>query len=137
MTSYILDACALLTLLKEEEGADAVDDLFQKTIRGEAALYMSVINLLEVFYGFIGERGLDQAEEIMRRIDDTPLRILNYISPPMYREAARLKGTYRISLADAVGLATAFELSGQFVTSDHHELETIEQNEPYTLFWIR
>jgi hypothetical protein len=34
-------------------------------------------------------------------------------------------------------LATAFELSGQFVTSDHHELEKIEQNEPYALLWIR
>jgi predicted nucleic acid-binding protein len=137
MTSYILDACALLALLKEEEGAYAVDDLFQKAVRGEATLCMSVINLLEVFYGFIGEIGLDRAEEIMRRIDDTPLRILNYIAPPVYREAARLKGSYRISLADAIGLATAFELSGQFVTSDHHELEKIEQNEPYTLLWVR
>jgi predicted nucleic acid-binding protein len=137
MVSYILDACALLALLKEEEGAYAVDALFQKAVRGEAALYMSVINLLEVFYGFIGEMGLDRAEKIMRCIDDTPLRILNYISPSVYREAARLKGSYRISLADAVGLATAFELSGQFVTSDHHELEKIEQNEPYTLFWVR
>jgi PIN domain nuclease of toxin-antitoxin system len=138
MTSYILDACALLALLKEEEGAYAVDNLFQKAVRGEAALYMSIINLLEVFYGFIRESGLDREEEIMRCIDDTPLRILNYISQPVYREAARLKGTYhRISLADAVGLATAFELSGQFVTSDHHELEKIEQNEPYTLFWVR
>jgi hypothetical protein len=33
--------------------------------------------------------------------------------------------------------ATACELSGQFVTSDHHELEIIEQNEPYTLLWVR
>jgi hypothetical protein len=31
-------------------------------------------------------------------------------------------------------LDAALELSGQFVTSDHHELE---QNEPYTLLWIR
>jgi predicted nucleic acid-binding protein len=48
------------------------------------------------------------------------------------------KGTYhRISLADAIGLATAKELSGQFATSDHHELEKIEQQEPYQFLWIR
>jgi predicted nucleic acid-binding protein len=56
----------------------------------------------------------------------------------VYQEAARLKRTYRrLSLADAVGVATALELSGQFVSSDHHELETIARQERVEFFWFR
>jgi len=61
MTCYVFDACALIAVLKGENGAEAVDNFFQ--------------------------------------------------------QAVRLKGTYhRLSLADAVGVATAIERGGVFVT---------------------
>jgi predicted nucleic acid-binding protein len=111
---------------------------FKRPKKGEIALSMSIINLLEVYYGFIGERGVDIAKEMMACIDDTPLKIITHISQTVYDEAARLKGTYRrISLADSIGLATAAELSGQFVTSDHHEIEKVDENEPIDIFWFR
>jgi len=44
MTSYVLDACALVAVLKGENGAKDVDNLFQQAVRGEAALCMSIIN---------------------------------------------------------------------------------------------
>jgi len=47
-----------------------------------------------------------------------------------------LKASYKCSLADAIGLATAVEFSGQFVTSDHHELEAVEANEPIRFLWL-
>ena len=42
-----------------------------------------------------------------------------------------------MSLADCIGLATALEFSGQFVTSDHHELEEIAKNEASLIYWFR
>jgi predicted nucleic acid-binding protein len=99
---------------------------------------MSIVNLLEVYYGYIRDAGRDEAAEILKPIYETPLRIINTISPSVYEEAARLKGTYRkISLADAVGIAVAAELSGHFVTSDHHELDIVDQREPVDFFWFR
>ena len=59
------------------------------------------------------------------------------ISRKAYREAARLKATYRISIADCIGLATASELSGQFVSSDHHELDAVGERENIPFFWFR
>jgi PIN domain nuclease of toxin-antitoxin system len=50
MTHYVLDACALVAVLKGENGAEAVDDLFQRAVQGDAALSMSIVNLLEVYY---------------------------------------------------------------------------------------
>ncbi|MDR2477021.1 MAG: hypothetical protein LBD18_04445 [Treponema sp.] len=53
-------------------------------------------------------------------------------------DACALKGTYRrLSLADAVGVAAAMELSGHFVSSDHHELAIIDRQEPVDFFWFR
>ena len=138
MISYILDACALIALLKGENGAKEVDNLFHQAEQKKALLSMSIINLLEVYYGFIGDIGLTETQDLLNKINDTPLVIIDTISQPVYHEAARLKGTYhRLSLADAVGIATAIELSAIFVTSDHHELEVIANKETLNFFWFR
>jgi predicted nucleic acid-binding protein len=136
--TYVLDACALLALLKREVGADIVDALFQRALIGEDILFMSIVNLLEVFYGLIGDVGIERATAMMAPLDDTPLTIIDKISPPVYQRAARLKGTYRrVSLADCVGLATAADFSATFVTSDHHEIKAIEQREALSILWFR
>jgi len=139
MTAYVLDACAMIALLNGEEGADAVNNLFQQAVKGEIELYMSVINLLEVYYGFIGDIGIAKTQEIMKAVDETPLAVISTISERAYHEAARIKGTHRrLSLADSVGIATAAELDGIFVTSDHHELEAIAAKEAsLKFFWFR
>jgi len=138
MTHYVLDACAMVAILKGENGADSVDELFQQAVRGEVLLSMSIINLLEVCYGFIKDIGLTKTREMMSTISQTPLEIIDTISQRVYSEAARIKGTYhRLSLADAVGVATAIDLSGIFVTADHHELESIESKETLNFLWFR
>ena len=138
MIHYVLDACALVALFKGEEGAADVDDLFQKTVRGDALLYMSIVNLLEVYYGFIRDIGLAKTTEMMQKITDTPLNVIDAITQNVYHKAAYLKGTYqRLSLADALGVATAIEHDAVFVTSDHHELETVEQKESLKFYWFR
>jgi len=138
MTRYVLDACALVALLKRESGAEAVDGLFHQAMRGDAALSMSVVNLLEVYYGFVPDIGLTEARDMLNTIHHTPLVIIDTISQQAYHEAARLKVTYRrLSLADAVGVATAIELSGVFVTADHHELEIIASKEKLNFLWFR
>jgi predicted nucleic acid-binding protein len=136
--TYVLDACALLALLKGETGADIVDALFQRARIGEDVLFMSIVNLLEVFYGFIGDVGIERATALMPPLNDTPLTIIDRISPLVYQTAARLKGTYRrVSLADCIGLATAADFSATFVTSDHHEIKVIEQREALPILWFR
>ena len=139
MTAYVLDACAMVALLNGEEGSDAVNNLFQQAVKGEIELYMSVINLLEVYYGLISDIGIVKTQEILKAINETPLTVISTISDKMYHEAARIKGTHRkISLADSVGIATAAEYNGIFVTSDHHELEVIAEKEAAVKFlWFR
>jgi predicted nucleic acid-binding protein len=134
--TYVLDACALIALLADEEGKDNVDELFTKAQAGEITLCISIVNILEVYYGFISEDGLERADEILAPIDETPLQIIDFVFGPIYKEAARLKGTYNISLADAVGLATAMNRSGVFVTADG-ELVQPETQEHVPILWFR
>jgi predicted nucleic acid-binding protein len=135
--NYALDACALLALFNKEEGGDKVNQLFKQAKSGEITLYMSVVNLIEFFYGIIRDEGLDKATEIQKKIDASPLKIIDTITPQIYHRASRLKGTNKMSLADAIGIATAESLDAVFVTSDHHELKAVEQHEGFNFCWIR
>ena len=104
---FILDACALLTYLNDESGSDIVEDLLQKTVDGEHIIYMNIVNLIEIHYANIRNLGTDKAAEMLKSI-----------------------------LADAIGLATAIERSGHFVSSDHHELEAIAEKESIPFVWL-
>jgi predicted nucleic acid-binding protein len=134
--TYVLDACALIALLDDEEGNNTIDELFTRAKAGEITLCMSIINMLEVYYGFISNDGLERANEILAPIDETSLQIIDFVSQPVYKEAARLKGAYNISLADAIGLATAITISGVFVSSDG-EFKELEAQEHAPIFWFR
>jgi len=59
------------------------------------------------------------------------------ISDTIFHETTRLKATYKCSLADAIGIATAIDFSGVFVTADHHELDSIASKETIGFFWFR
>jgi predicted nucleic acid-binding protein len=133
---YLLDACALIALFNGEAGSDIVDELLQKAEKGAITLSMSIIQLLEVYYDRIYVMGINDAKDILDSILAEPIEIIDTISYPVLYEAGRLKTSYTLSLADAIGLATAKELSGQFVTSDHSELEPVEQNEPIQFLWL-
>ena len=52
---YVLDACALVTLLKYENGADIVADVYDKAENGEARIFMNRVNLLAVHISLINQ----------------------------------------------------------------------------------
>jgi len=133
----VFDACALISYINDEPGSDIINNLLENAVDGEVEIYMNIINLIEVHYANIRNLGKDQASIILEKIFDAPIQIVSIISDFVFKQAARMKAAYRLSLADAIGLATALELSGQFVTSDHHELDTVVENEPIPILWFR
>jgi predicted nucleic acid-binding protein len=135
---YLLDACALIAFLAEEmgKGFEAVDALFDRAITEKITIYISIVNLVEVFYHFIRANGEEKALEIMREMDSFPVVVLDTISRDVYRDAARLKTRYSMSLGDVFLCATAKSLSATVVTKDH-EIEVAEQPENLSVLWIR
>jgi predicted nucleic acid-binding protein len=135
--TYVLDACALIALFKKEQGADKVKALLDNALDGQDLIYMSTVNLIEVYYGFYREIKKEQAELILEEIYKMPIHFLDAIDKPIIDEASRLKALYYIPLGDAIGLATAVTINGAFVSSDHTDLDQIEKSEPITFFWFR
>jgi len=133
---YVFDACALLSYLNDEPGSDIVEELLKKATDGEMDIYMNIVNLIEVHYANTRSLGAEQAEVILKNILASPIHIMSAVSDTIFRQSSRLKAFYKCSIADAIGLATAIELSGKFVTSDHHELEAVEKSEAISFLWL-
>ena len=134
--TYVLDACALISVFNAEPGSGKVRDLLIRSITSEVLVVMSPVNLAEVYYDRINIVGLEQANKIYNWVK-TAITVPEDLTDNIIREAGRLKSKYKCSLGDAFGLATAIELSGQFVTADHHELDEVEKHESIHFFWFR
>ena len=138
MPDYILDACALLAFLKDEEGADVVRDIFDKAERGEVTVSMNAVNLIEVYYDRIRAVGSDHAGTIISDVYNIfPISLIETIDSAIVREAARLKAMGKMSFADTILVATAACTGATIVTCDHVELEPVERQEHIPFLWIR
>jgi predicted nucleic acid-binding protein len=133
--NYIFDACALIALIKNEAAFDQVNGLLARATAGEITIYMSIVNLVEVYYGFLQERGEQAADAIMSDAANLPITVINTISGAVYREAARFKAAHPMSLADAFLCASAKNLSAVIVTKDG-EIKAAERASALAVFWL-
>jgi predicted nucleic acid-binding protein len=133
---YVLDACALLALINGEAGADTVKRLFEEAERGDCELYVSIIQLLEVYYDRVRMVGAEAARERAEWIIAGPVSVIDPITYPVMYEAGRLKTAYSISLADSIACAAAHALGATLVTSDHKEIKPVEQGENLSVLWL-
>ena len=137
MSRYVLDACALLALLRNEPGADIVATTINAANNNEAEIVMNKVNLLEVYYDLYRTIGKDKANEVLSEIKKRPLTINAEITDEIFSEAGRLKASHKISLADSFALAQAIVSEGELMTSDHHEFDPVEGKEAISFCWIR
>ncbi len=114
----VLDAWAVLAYLQGEEPAAArMHEVLREAENRQVTLYMSLINVGEVFYTIGRRQGEDAAEETLAELRHLPLTI---ITPDanMVLQAARMKMHYTLSYADAFAAVTAQELQATLVTGD-------------------
>jgi predicted nucleic acid-binding protein len=134
--TYILDACALIALINKEQGADKVKDMLEQAAAGKITIAMSRVNFIETYYDQLRSKTPAEVQEFLELIAISPINMIDTIVEAVTREASRLKAAYSISLADAIGLATAINLNGVFVTGDGELIEP-ETKEHAPVFWFR
>jgi len=134
---YVLDACALIALFKQEKGADKVKSLLNEALTEQVDVCMHTINLIEVHYGFYRTLGKEKSGLILEQIYMLPIQFTDTIDTVIFSETSRLKAQYAIPLGDSIGLATAVKLRGTFVTADHSDFGKIEKAESLPFFWFR
>jgi len=133
---FVLDACALLAVARNEKGAGAVVNAYHKASIGEVKLLLNRVNLLEVYYDFYRYKGKEYADNFVKTVKQSEVQICEF-DEVIFTQAGRLKATYKISLADSIALAQAIVVKGSLLTCDHHEFDAIEGKEPLSFHWIR
>lgn len=113
--AYVLDSYAVLAVLADEPGAQQVADLL---LAETGPLYLSAINLGEVYYIIARRHGEEAAEQVSRAIHQEERLTIMEATWPRIKAAARLKAAGGLSYADAFALGLAQELNAPLVTGD-------------------
>jgi uncharacterized protein len=117
---HCLDSWAILAFLRQENPAgQRVRELLQTAAAEQTddALFLSIINLGEVYYIVGRAKDLQEAEETIAEIRRLPLTVVP-VDDQQVMAAAKLKARFTISYADAFALATAVRLDALLVTGD-------------------
>jgi len=133
MNGYLLDACALIAYLNDEQGADRVLEILR-----QGKVRITAVNLLEICYDVVRRTGSpDTGRFPIEQAAREGIQIVWSLTPDQLLIAARWKARGRLSLADAVALAVAETDQLRLVTADHHEFDPIEQQSGVIFEWIR
>lgn len=114
---FVLDSYAVLAFLEGAEGHERVRGLLQKALVGRCELFMSTINLGEVLYITERERGLPKAQEVLARIDELPIKVID-VNRAHTLTASHIKAQWPIAYADCFAIALAKLQDATIVTGD-------------------
>lgn len=132
---FVLDACALIAFLRQEDGADVVADVLQG--QGNRCL-AHAINLCEVYYDMVRRTDEATAAQILADVEDVGVEPYLSVELALWQRAGRLKADVRrISLADCFALALADLHGGTLLTSDRHEFGPLAASGAFRIQFIR
>lgn len=113
----LLDTSALLALLEDEPGADAVEGHLEDAEAGRTEVFASFASLTEVYYVTHQEQGVQKAEEFTAIVQGWPVAFV-FPDEAMAIAAGKLKARHSISFADAFVAASAQQLGAALVHKD-------------------
>jgi len=118
----VIDSYAILCLLEGEPDADEVAELLTS---GPEPLLMTYVNLGEVLYTIMRERGPDHADAALLALEASRL-VFVPAERTLTLAAAHLKATHRVSYADAFCAALA-QISGFALVTGDPEFRDLER----------
>ena len=114
----VLDAWALLALVfKEEPAAGKVKELFDAEEKSMPSIYISWINLGEVYYNIARRKGLTAADTVLNDINMLPISCQVPTKVDVLA-AATIKSKHKLSYADAFAVSLAQKIKGTILTGD-------------------
>lgn len=130
---YVFDACAVIALLQDEPGAAVVDELLE-----DHRCLIHSVNACEVYYDLVLRDGAGVADGLEDVLEGYGFELKPDMSSGLWRSAGQLKAQWRrVSLADCFALALTVQEGGTLVTSDHHELDRLAQENVCPILFIR
>jgi predicted nucleic acid-binding protein len=115
--AQVLDSHALLRLLRDEPGADAVARILEKAGERDHPVHMTEVNYAEVQYMIRRKDGDAAWQTIAGELIAAPIQF-HPADRALADTAADFKTRFKISLADAFAAALAKEKKAELVTGD-------------------
>lgn len=115
--SFVLDSWTILAYLQDEPAAPIIVELLSDAHDQEIPLYMSVINVCEVWYILAREVSENEADSSINELRQLGIQFQD-VNWELAQEAARFKSKGKMSLADTFAAALAKQLKADLVTGD-------------------
>jgi ribonuclease VapC len=131
---FVLDSYALVAFLEGEQGQEEVERLLKRASEGRCQLLMSVVNLGEVVYITQRERGLTRAHEVLARVDEMPIRIVD-ADRRHALAAAHIKAQHPVAYADCFA-ASLSQLEGAVLVTGDPEFRQLEAALAVPITWL-
>jgi len=120
---FVLDAWAVLAFLQgEEPAASRVREVIEGAQDGTARLFISIVNVGEVYYRVGKTRSPKEADSVLTDLYLLPMGIVSADDDTVLA-AARLKMAHVLSYADAFAAVTAQQKDAILITGDPELLE--------------
>jgi predicted nucleic acid-binding protein len=131
--AYVLDSWAVLAYYEHETEGRAVADLFVSAHEQSIPVWMSVVNLAEVWYIIARRAGEAEADKVISEVKNLGINLEN-AEWSVSRQAAVYKAVHKTSLADAYAAALAKQKGAHLVTGD---AEFRALHETIKFHWLR
>jgi predicted nucleic acid-binding protein len=115
--AYVLDTWAVIAYLEDEPSGEQVEDLIATAHEEQIPIYMSVINVGEIWYTIAREVSEEDADASVKTLRDLRIQFED-ADWTLTREAARFKSINKMSYADAFAAALAKIKKADLVTGD-------------------
>lgn len=116
--AYVLDSWAVIAYLEDEPSAEQVEELIATAHEEQIPIYMSVVNVGEVWYTLAREVSEEEANAGVKMLSDLRIQFEN-VDWELTMEAARFKSQNKMSYADAFAAALAKVKKADLVTGDN------------------
>ncbi|MCX6636863.1 MAG: type II toxin-antitoxin system VapC family toxin [Acidobacteria bacterium] len=115
--SLVLDSWAVVALLEQQAAAATVEELLEDAQANRRVLWMTTVNLGEVWYILARRKSEEVADRELARLLQIGIRVAD-VDWALTRRAARLKTKYRRAYADCFAAALAQQLRCTVATGD-------------------
>jgi ribonuclease VapC len=130
--ALVLDTWAVIAYLEDEPAGKQIADLITNAHDGDIPIYMSVVNVGEVWYIIAREVSEKEANSSVKQLSDLRISIVD-ADWNITQAAARFKSQQRMSYADCYAAALAKVKMADLVTGDK-EFRAIEKQ--INLVWV-
>lgn len=131
--AYVLDSWAILSYFADEPAAEKVETVITDAHEHAIPLFMSVINVAEVWYIVARRRSQSDADTAIRSLRQMGISFVE-AHWELAQEAGRFKVKNRMSFADCFAAALARQKTATLLTGDP-EFKQVERE--ITIQWLK